>query len=105
MKKALKYILAIFVILNFLIILSGNSWFYKAVSVTFLKGYTSSYIDDYIHFPSNSIKNGNVFGSDMTELMLLGKNQKVVFNHTSKESVAFAILNEIEQYLQGAKNW
>ena len=59
MKKALKYILAIFVILNFLIILSGKSWLYKAVSVTSLKGHTSSYIDDYIHFPSNSIKNGN----------------------------------------------
>lgn len=59
MKKALKYILAIFVILNLLIILSGKSWLYKAVSVTYLKGHTSSYIDDYIHFPSNSIKNGN----------------------------------------------
>ena len=59
MKKVLKYILAIFVILNFLIILSGKSWLYKAVSVTYLKGHTSSYIDDYIHFPSNSIKDGN----------------------------------------------
>lgn len=59
MKKALKYIFLTFVILNFLIILSGKSWLYKAVSVTYLKGYTSSYIDDYIHFPSNSIKNGN----------------------------------------------
>tara|TARA_B100000902_G_C27044519_1_gene781023 strand:- start:378 stop:662 length:285 start_codon:yes stop_codon:yes gene_type:complete len=45
MKKVLKYILAIFVILNFLIILSGNSWLYKAVAVTYLKGHTSSYID------------------------------------------------------------
>jgi len=59
MKKALKYILAIFVILNLLIILSGKSWLYKAVSVTYLKGHTSSYIDDYIHFPSNTIKDGN----------------------------------------------
>jgi len=59
MKKVLKYILAIFVILNLLIILSGKSWLYKAVSVTYLKGHTSSYIDDYIHFPSNSIKDGN----------------------------------------------
>ena len=59
MKKALKYILAIFVILNLLIILSGKSWLYKAVSVTYLKGHTSSYIDDYIHFPSNNIKDGN----------------------------------------------
>ena len=59
MKKALKYILAIFVILNLLIILSGKSWLYKAVSVTYLNGHTSSYIDDYIHFPSNTIKDGN----------------------------------------------
>ena len=59
MKKALKYILAIFVILNLLIILSGKSWLYKAVSITYLKGHTSSYIDDYIYFPSNSIKDGN----------------------------------------------
>ena len=59
MKKALKYILAIFVILNLLIILSGKSWLYKAVSITYLKGHTSSYIDDYIYFPSNTIKDGN----------------------------------------------
>ena len=59
MKKVLKYILAIFVILNLLIILSGKSWLYKAVSVTYLKGHTSSYIDDYIYFPSNTIKDGN----------------------------------------------
>jgi CubicO group peptidase (beta-lactamase class C family) len=59
MKKALKYILAIFLILNFLIILSGKSWLYKAVSVTYLNGHTSSYIDDYIHFPSNTIKDGD----------------------------------------------
>ena len=59
MKKVLKYILVIFVILNLLIILSGKSWLYKAVSVTYLKGHTSSYIDDYIYFPSNTIKDGN----------------------------------------------
>ncbi|MDB0027245.1 beta-lactamase family protein [Flavobacteriales bacterium] len=55
----MKYILAIFVILNLLIILSGKSWLYKAVSVTYLKGHKSLYIDDYIHFPSNTIKDGN----------------------------------------------
>ncbi|MBT5089732.1 MAG: serine hydrolase [Flavobacteriales bacterium] len=59
MKKALKYLLAIFIILNLLIVISGKSWLYKAVYVTYLKGHASSYINDYIHFPSNTIKDGN----------------------------------------------
>ena len=31
---------------------------YKAISITYFKGYTSSYIHDYILFPSNTIENG-----------------------------------------------
>ena len=31
---------------------------YKAISVTYLKGYTSSYIDDFVHFPANTIETG-----------------------------------------------
>lgn len=30
---------------------------YKAIAITYLKGHTSSYIHDYIHFPSKSIEN------------------------------------------------
>lgn len=56
MKKLLKYLLGIFIILNLLIIVSGKSWMYKAISITYLKGYTSSYIHDFIHFPANVIE-------------------------------------------------
>lgn len=58
MKKKLKYILIVFAILNLLIIVSGKTWMYKAVSVTYLNGYTSSSIHDYIFFPSNTIQDG-----------------------------------------------
>ena len=55
MKKALKYLLIIFLALNLLII-SGKSWMYKAISITYLKGHTSSYIHDFMHFPANTIQ-------------------------------------------------
>ena len=58
MKKGLKYLLIIFVLLNLLIVLSGKSWMYKAISITYLKGYPSSYIHDFVHFPSNTIEDG-----------------------------------------------
>ena len=58
MKKLLKYLLVIFVILNLLILISDKCWMYKAISITYLKGHTSSYIDDFIHFPANTIETG-----------------------------------------------
>ena len=58
MKKILKYLLIFFVALNLLIVFSGKSWMYKAIYVTYLHGYTSSYIHDFVHFPSNKIENG-----------------------------------------------
>ena len=58
MKKILKYILIVFVFLNLLIVLSGKSWMYKAISITYLKGYTSSYIHDFVHFPAKTIEAG-----------------------------------------------
>ena len=58
MKKGLKYLLIIFVLLNLLIVLSGKSWLYKAISITYLKGHPSSYIHDFIHFPANTIESG-----------------------------------------------
>jgi len=58
MKKGLKYLLIIFVLLNLLIVLSGKSWLYKAISITYLKGYTSSYINDFVYFPANTIEAG-----------------------------------------------
>lgn len=58
MKKILKYLLLVFVLLNLLVVLSGRSWMYKAVGITYLKGYDSSYIDDFVHFPANKILTG-----------------------------------------------
>ena len=58
MKLVLKYLLVIFFLLNLLILISGKSWMYKAISITYLKGYSSSYIDDFVHFPANIIKTG-----------------------------------------------
>jgi len=58
MKKILKYLLIIFVALNLLILITGRSWMYKAISITYLKGYTSSYINDFIYLPANTIKSG-----------------------------------------------
>ena len=58
MIKTLKCLLIIFVALNLLILISGRSWLYKAISITYLKGYASSYINDFIYLPSNTINSG-----------------------------------------------
>ena len=58
MKKLLKYFLFIFISINLVIIFSGKSWIYKAISITYLKGHTSSYIHDFVHFPANTIEAG-----------------------------------------------
>ena len=58
MKKLFKFLCLFIILINLIIVLSGKSWLYKAVSVTYLKGYNSSYIDDFIHFESNDVKAG-----------------------------------------------
>ena len=58
MKKTLKYLLIFIVLLNLIIIISGKTWLYKAISITYFKGYTSSYIEDFSYFPSNEIDKG-----------------------------------------------
>ena len=59
MEKALKHLFFIFVAINLLILVSGKSWMYNAISITYLKGYSSSYIDDFVHFPANTIEAGS----------------------------------------------
>ena len=58
MKIILKCTVILIIFLNLLIVLSGKTWLYKAISITYLKGHTSSYISDYIHFPSVDVENG-----------------------------------------------
>ena len=59
MQKVFKLFFIIIIIINLFVFLSGKNWLYKGVAITYLKGYTSSYIDDFIYFPSNKIKAGN----------------------------------------------
>ena len=58
MKIFFKFFLLAFIIINLFIVFSGRSWLYKAITITYLKGYPSSYIHDFIHFSANTIKNG-----------------------------------------------
>ena len=58
MKNIFKYLFLFFFLINLFIFLSGKEWIYKGISITYLKGYTSSYINDYIYFPSKIINNG-----------------------------------------------
>ncbi len=50
--------LIVFLFVNLGIVLSGKSWMYKAISITYLKGYTSSYIHDFVHFPAKIVEVG-----------------------------------------------
>ena len=58
MKKIGWGLLLCFVVFNIFIVLSGKGWIYRAVSITYFKGKTSSYIDDFVHFPSVKINSG-----------------------------------------------
>ena len=58
MRKVGLGVLVVFFAINLFVILSGKSWLYRAISITYLKGETSSYIDDFVHFPSIKIASG-----------------------------------------------
>ena len=58
MKKLVVFLLLIISGINILIFTSGKKWLYKAFYITYLQGYKSSYINDFIHFPTNIIENG-----------------------------------------------
>ncbi len=58
MKAVLKLLFILFLAINILILVSGKSWMYKAIAITYLKGHASSYIDDFVHFPANIIETG-----------------------------------------------
>jgi CubicO group peptidase (beta-lactamase class C family) len=106
MKKIFKYFLAVIVLINLLIILSGKLWLYKGISITYLKGYTSSYIDDFIYFPANTIKAGQ------HQEWLVSKNYNKAelpefINDVNKdlETVAFMVIRndsiQYEEYWHG----
>ncbi|MEC7864104.1 MAG: serine hydrolase [Bacteroidota bacterium] len=100
MKKTFKYLLVIVVLINILIVLSGKTWMYKAITITYLKGYTSSYIDDFVYFPANIIKDA----SHQEWLVSKNYNKKKLpefINTLNKEleTVAFMVIqNDSIQY-------
>ena len=57
-KKLLACLISIIIIINLLIVVSGKSWIYKGVYVTYLHGHTSSYINDFVYFPAKTIEAG-----------------------------------------------
>ena len=104
MKKLSKYLLVIFVLLNILILISGKGWMYKAISVTYLKGYTSSYIDDFVHFPANTIETGVYqeweIASDYNKEALPDFIKPI---NDSLETVAFMVI--VNDSIQFEKYW
>jgi len=104
MKKALKHLFIVFLALNLLILLSGKSWMYKAISITYLKGYTSSYIDDFVHFPSNIIESGAhqqwVISDNYNKVELPDFIKQV---NNSLETVAFMVI--VNDSIQFEKYW
>ena len=101
-KKLFKYLLVCFILINLLIVFNGKSWIYKAFSITYLRGYTSSYIHDFVHFPANIIDDGEhlkwLISNDYNKAQLPDFIKSV---HDTLETVAFMIiLNDSIKYEQ-----
>lgn len=106
MNRFFKYLITVFLILNLLVFFSGKRWLYKAVSITYLKGYSSSYIDDFIYFPANKVATGK------HQKWLISKkyNKKslpkfIKKTNASLETVAFMVIKndsiQYEEYWNG----
>ena len=106
MKKVFKYLLVIFLLINLLIVLSGKLWLYKGIAITYLRGYTSAYIDDFVYFPANTIKAGK------HQEWLISKNYNkaklpefINVVNTELETVAFMVIKndsiQYEEYWHG----
>ena len=54
-KKKLIFLI-VFLVLITSIVISGKSWLFKAIYTTYLKGYTSAYIEAFKYFVKNIIE-------------------------------------------------
>tara|TARA_B100001758_G_C18411762_1_gene616290 strand:- start:802 stop:1974 length:1173 start_codon:yes stop_codon:yes gene_type:complete len=104
LKKAFKYLLFGFLLVNLLIFFNNQTWIYKAINITYLKGYASSYINDFVYFPSDTIKAGK------HQKWLISKNYNVAKSpefinslNKSLETVAFMIIKN--DSIQHEKYW
>ena len=104
MKKLFASLLLLFILLNLLIVLSGKNWIYKGVFITYLKGHSSTYIHDFVHFPSNVIDDGMYQKWKIASSYNKKKLPKFI-NHIndSLETVAFVII--INDSINYEKYW
>lgn len=58
LKRFFKWFLIILLILNLFILISGNTYLYKAIGNTYLKGRGGPSIDEYLIFDNREIKSG-----------------------------------------------
>ena len=106
MKKILIFFFSSFLLINLFILISGKKWIYNAIGITYLKGYTSSYIEDFIYFPSDTIK------AKKHQKWLVSKNYNttILTNpikeiHKKLETIAFLVIKNdsicYEKYWDG----
>ena len=93
MKKIIKYFFSLLVCVNLIVFLTGKEWLYKGVNITYLRGYVSSYIDDFVYFSADTIK----AGKHQEWLVSNDYNKSILpefINTTNKklETVAFLVI-------------
>ena len=57
LKLSLKLLVFCFILLNAFIIVSGKSYFYKAIKIGYLKGHNTATIEDYQYFENRIVEN------------------------------------------------
>ncbi len=105
-RKLLLFFLVVLVLANILLVVTGKGWMYKAVYITYLKGYDSSYIDDFVHFPSNEIAAGKHQEWKIAkDYNLKALPKKLIDLNSDLETVAFLVIKndsiKSEYYWQG----
>lgn len=106
MKKGLAFLFFVFALINLLIFSSGKLWIYKAASITYLKGHVSSYINDFVYFPSNKIIAGEHQEWPISSSYNKTKSPAYINKlHNELETVAFIVIQndsiKHEQYWHG----
>tara|TARA_B100001142_G_scaffold329115_1_gene391288 strand:- start:1057 stop:2205 length:1149 start_codon:yes stop_codon:yes gene_type:complete len=106
MLRFINYFFLIIFLINVLIYSSGKTWIYKAISITYLKGFNTAYIHDFPYFPSNIIDNGDsqewLISKNYNEKSLPKFINKI---NTTLETVSFLVIKSdsiiFEQYWHG----
>jgi CubicO group peptidase (beta-lactamase class C family) len=106
LKKAGKWLLIIFVILNLIIIVSGKTYLYKAAANTYLKGRSGPSISEYLVFDNREVKAGTPqlwhLASTFNKKTISDTHQK---QFADMQTVAFLVIKNDsithEQYWDG----